>query len=127
MCFCTFQAAPSNVTTSQQPADAVNHGSSVTFYGSYTSLLSATEIKWQKLNGSNYTDIDISADKYKGSLITGPSPKLVINAVQFIDETSYRLVVSNGVGSTQSSIITLNVIGGMYMYDTFKTKHIQHK
>lgn len=72
-------------------------------------------------------DIDISADKYKGSLITGPSPKLVINAVQFIDETSYRLVVSNGVGSTQSSIITLNVIGGMYMYDTFKTKHIQHK
>lgn len=72
-------------------------------------------------------DIDITADKYTGSSVEGTSPKLVINSVQFIDETSYRLVVSNGVGSTQSSFITLNVIGGMYMYDTFKTKHIQHK
>lgn len=127
MCFCTFQAAPSVVTISQQPAGGVNHGSSVTFNGSYTSLLSATKIKWQKLIGSNYTDIDITADNYTGSSVEGTSPKLVINSVQFIDEMSYRLEVSNGVGSTQSSIITLNVIGGRYMYDTFKTKHIQHK
>lgn len=59
-------------------------------------------------------DIDITGDKYTGSSDTGSSPKLVINPVQLIDETSYRLVVSNKVGSNQSSFITLNVIGGMY-------------
>lgn len=57
-------------------------------------------------------DIDISADKYKGSLITGPSPKLVINPVQFIDETSYRLMVSNGVGFSVKSSDVLDVTGG---------------
>lgn len=114
LCFYSSQAAPSVGTILQQPAGAVNHNSSVTFTGSYTSLLNATVIKWQKLNGSNYIDIDITTDKYTGSSVTEPSPKLVINSVQFIDETSYRLVVSNGIGSTASKFTSLNVVGGMY-------------
>lgn len=122
LCFYTSQAAPSVGTILQQPAGAINHNSSVTFTGSYTSFLNATVVKWQKLNGSNYIDIDITTDKYTGSSVKGPSPKLVINSVQFIDETSYGLVVSNGVGSAQSSLITLNVVGGMYIVLKYPTQ-----
>lgn len=59
-------------------------------------------------------DIDITTDKYTGSSVTGPSPELRINPVKLIDETSYRLEVSNGVGSTSSNLISLNMIGGKY-------------
>lgn len=98
---------------SQQPVGIINYASSVTFTGSYTLKLLSVTIKWQKLTGSDFIDINITRDKYTGSSVTGPSPKLVVNSVQFIDETSYGLVVSNGVGYTQSSFITLSVIGGM--------------
>lgn len=114
--FYTFQAAPSVGTILQQPAGPVNHGSSVTFTGSYTSnLLSVSLIQWQKLNGSKFIAIDITADKYTGSSVTGPSPKLVINTVQFIDETSYRLMVSNGVGFSVKSSDVLDVTGGTWI------------
>lgn len=63
---------------------------------------------------SYYIDIDITTDKYTGSYVTGTSPKLRIDPVQLIDETSYRLEVSNGVGSTSSNLISLNMIGGKY-------------
>lgn len=69
LCFYTSQAAPSVGTILQQPAGAINHNSSVTFTGSYTSFLNATVVKWQKLNGSNYIDIDITTDKYTGSSV----------------------------------------------------------
>lgn len=59
-------------------------------------------------------DIDITTDKYTGSSVTGPSPELRINPVKLIDETFYRLVVSNGVGSSSSNNISISVIGGMY-------------
>lgn len=110
----TFKAAPTVVTISKQPAGPVNYNSSVTFTGSYTSNLLSVTIKWQKLTGENLMDIDIKTDKYTGSSVTGPSPQLKINPVQLIDETSYRLVVSNGVGSSSSDSISLNVIGGLY-------------
>lgn len=111
----TFKAAPTVVTISKQPAGPVNYNSSVTFNGSYTSnLLSVSLIKWQKLTGGNFINIDITGDKYTGSSVTGTSPQLKINPVQLIDETSYRLEVSNGVGSTSSNFISLNVIGGLY-------------
>lgn len=111
----TFKAAPTVVTISKQPAGPVNYNSSVIFTGSYTSnLLSVSLIKWQKLTGGNFINIDITGDKYTGSSVTGTSPQLKINPVQLIDETSYRLEVSNGVGSTSSNFISLNVIGGLY-------------
>lgn len=66
------------------------------------------------MTGGNFLDIDITTDKYTGSSVTGTSPQLKINPVQLIDETSYRIVVSNGVGSSSSDSISLNVIGGLY-------------
>lgn len=116
LCFRTFQAAPSDVTILQQPAGPVYYDSSVIFTGSFTSsLLSVRNIRWQKLNGSILVDIDITGEKYTGSSVTGPSPKLVINSVQFIDKTTYGLVVSNGVGSNTSNNISLNIIGGKFI------------
>lgn len=102
------------VTVSKQPAGPVNYNSSVTFTGSYTSNLLSVTIKWQKLKGGNFIDIDITTDTYTGSSVTGTGPKLKINPVQLIDETSYRLEVSNGVGSTSSNLMSLNMIGGKY-------------
>lgn len=112
--FIIFQGPPSAVTIQQQPASPVNYNSSVTFTGSYTSNPLSVTIKWQKLVGGTYMDINTSTDKYLGSSVTGSSPKLQINLVQLIDETSYRLMVSNGVGSSLSNIIPLNIIEGMY-------------
>lgn len=116
MVYCAFlsQAPPSSVTISQQPPAPVNYAR-ITFTGSYTSNPLNVTIKWQKLTGSDFIGIDITGDdKYSGSSVTGPSPKLVINPVQFIDETVYRLVVGNGVGWSLSNLISLNVVGGMY-------------
>lgn len=116
--FCSFQAPPSNVAVTQQPSSSVIHGSKVTFTGSYSStLLNVKDIKWQIQSESGYIDIDIDGNvKYNGSNVTGSSPKLIINPVKFIDETSYQLVVSNGVGSASSSF-SLSIENGMY--DTF--------
>lgn len=113
--FCSFQAPPSNVAVTQQPSSSIIHGSKVTFTGSYSSTpLNVKDIKWQTQNGSGYIDIDINGNvKYNGSSVTGSSPKLIINPVQFIDETSYQLVVSNGVGSA-SSFFSLSIENGMY-------------
>lgn len=110
--FCT--GAPLGVTISQQPTGSVNHGSSITFTGSYTPNLLNVIIKWQNKNGSSFMDIDITGnDKYSGSSVTGSSPKLVINPVEFIDEASYRLMVINGVGfSTSIPDAVLDVTGG---------------
>lgn len=113
--FCSFQARPSNVAVNQQPSSSIIHGSKVTFTGSYSSApLNVKDIKWQIWNGSGYTDIDINRyPKYNGSYVTGSSPKLIINPVQFIDETSYQLVVSNGVGSDSNQSL-LSIENGMY-------------
>lgn len=115
MSFCSFQAPPSNVAVNQQPSRSIIHGSKVTFTGSYSSVpLNVKNIKWQIQSGSGYIDIDIKGNvKYNGSNVTGSSPKLIINPVQFIDETSYQFVVSNGVGSASSSF-SLSIENGMY-------------
>lgn len=113
--FCSFQAPPSNVAVTQQPSSSIIHGSKVTFTGSYSSVpLNVKDIKWQIQSRSGYIDVDINGNvKYYGSSVTGSSPKLIINPVQFIDETSYQLVVSNGVGSASSSF-SLSIENGMY-------------
>lgn len=115
MSFCSFQARPSNVAVTQQPSSSIIHGSKVTFTGSYSSApLNVEDIKWQVQSGSGCINIDINGNvKYYGSRVTGSSPKLIINPVQFIDETSYQLVVSNGVGSALSSF-SLSIENGMY-------------
>lgn len=113
--FYSFQARPSNVAVTQQPSSSIIHGSKVTFTGSYSSTpLNVKDIKWQIWSGSVFIDIDINGNvKYNGSNVTGSSPKLIINPVRFIDETSYQLVVSNGVGSA-SSFLSLSIENGMY-------------
>lgn len=113
--FCSFQAPPFNVAVNQQPSSSIIHGSKVTFTGSYFSApLNVKDIKWQIGSGIEYIDININGNvKYNGSHVTGSSPKLIINPVQFIDETSYQLVVSNGVGSA-SSFFSLSIENGMY-------------
>lgn len=118
--FCTFQAPPSSVLTSQQPANPVYNGTKITFSGSYTSNpLKVKSIKWQRMNGNAFSDIDITADKYKESTYTGSNPTLVITKVDFSDKTSFRLTVSNGVGIMASAAVSLNVIDGMYILGFF--------
>lgn len=114
MSFCSFQAPP-NVEVSQQPSSSIIHGSKVTFTGSYSSTpLNVKYIKWQIWSGSGFIVINTNENvKYNGSSVTGLSPKLIINPVQFVDETSYQLVVSNGVGSASSSF-SLSIENGMY-------------
>lgn len=110
MLFCTFVAAPSDVTINGLE-NPVNHGSTATLTGSYFSLLNATMIEWQKLNNSVFVDINTTEDKYVGSSTEGLNPRLVINSIKFSDGTSYRLMVSNEVGSTISSQMQLTVTG----------------
>lgn len=126
MSFCSFQAPPSNVEVSQQPSSSIIHGSKVTFTGSYSSTpLNVKDIKWQIWSGSGFIVINTNENvKYNGSSVTGLSPKLIINPVQFVDETSYQLVVSNGVGSASSSF-SLSIENGMY--NTFFLENIQIK
>lgn len=119
----SFQAPPSNVHISaSQNVDPIYNGSSITFNGSFTSKLH-TENKWQKLTGAVFTDIDTTDGRYAGSSLAGATPKLVINSVDFIDGTSFRLMVTNGVGFTQSEYITLNVVDGLYKIFYFG-KHV---
>ncbi|XP_052712083.1 titin-like [Crassostrea angulata] len=105
-------APPSDVHIStSQFVDPIYIGSSITITGSFTSNL-RTENKWQKLIGAELTDIDITDERYAGSSLASPTPKLVITKVDLIDRTSFRLVVTNRVGFNQSESITLNVVDG---------------
>lgn len=109
----SFQAPPSYVQISAtKPVNPIYTGSSITFTGSFTSKLT-TENKWQKLIGADFTDIDITDERYAGSSLV-PTPTLVITKVDLIDRTSFRLEVTNGVGFNQSEAITLNVVDGLY-------------
>lgn len=124
--FCTFTAPPSSVSISQQPANPVYNGTRITFNGSYNStLLNVKSIKWQRMNGNAFSDINIMEDKYNESTDTGSNPTLVMKKVDFIDKASFRLTVSNGVGITSSKDVYLNVIDGMYiLVFFFMWKHI---
>lgn len=108
------QAPPSNVHISaSQSVDPIYNGSSITINGSFSSKLS-TENKWQKQIGEEFTDIDITDERYAGSSLASPTPKLVITKVDLIDRTSFRLVVTNKVGFNKSESIILNVVDGLY-------------
>lgn len=99
--------------SASQSVDPIYNGSSITINGSFSSKLS-TENKWQKQIGEEFTDIDITDERYAGSSLASPTPKLVITKVDLIDRTSFRLVVTNRVGSNQSESIVLNVVDGLY-------------
>lgn len=85
----------------------------MTLNGSYSSLLNATMINWQK------QDSEDNISNYTGSTDYGPNPKLVINSVMFTDEANYTLVVSNRVGSTTSNSIRLDVTGGTIIFSIY--------
>lgn len=115
-CFCTFTASPSavSINVSKNPTD---YNSTVTFTGTYSSaVLTVTEMKWQKQDNSGLNEINIVETNYTGSSKNGSNPKLVINSVMFTDAASYRLVVSNRVGSGTSNSIQLNITGGMFNF-----------
>ncbi|XP_062583572.1 receptor-type tyrosine-protein phosphatase eta-like [Saccostrea cucullata] len=115
----TFGSPPSDVEVTG--TTSVVHNSTATFNGSYTSVLPSVTITWQKQGtNNNYEDINISSSdgKYSGSTDTGLSPKLVINYVKFTDKTSYRMVVNNSVGFTNSEPAALDVTGGVLTVTT---------
>lgn len=85
----------------------------MTLNGSYSSLLNATMIQWQK------QDSEDNISNYTGSTDYGPNPKLVIKSVMFTDEANYTLVVSNRVGSTTSNPIQLDVTGGIIIFSIY--------
>ncbi|XP_061176197.1 phosphatidylinositol phosphatase PTPRQ-like [Saccostrea echinata] len=91
---------------------SVEYGEKATLVGSYGSVLEVTSIKWQKIQNGSPKDINISDGKYSGSIVTGKNPQLVINSANFNDRGLYQMEVSNGVGSSSSNPLILNVTGG---------------
>lgn len=111
--------APPSAVSISISKNPINYGHSVTLSGSYSSLLNATMIKWQKQDNGDYIDIDIDISNYTESTEYGPNPKLVIKSVMFTDEANYTLVVSNRVGSTTSNSIQLDVTGGIIIFSIY--------
>lgn len=111
--------APPSAVSISISKNPINHGGNVTLSGSYSSLLNATMIKWQKQDSGDYMEIDIEKSNYTGSTDYGLNPKLVIKSVMFTDEASYTLVVSNRVGSTTSNSIQLDVTGGIIIFSIY--------
>lgn len=64
-----------------------------------------SEVVWQRIDhqGTIYK-IDVNDGKYKGSIVTFPSPRLYIHFVRKEDEGTYRLCVDTFNEEIQSSI-----------------------
>lgn len=64
-----------------------------------------SEVVWQRIDhqGKIYK-IDVNDGKYKGSIVTFPSPRLYIYFVRKEDEGTYRLCVDTFNEEIQSSI-----------------------
>lgn len=76
----------------------------------------SSDVRWQKVysNGAAY-DINVigTSGKYTGSSNSITNPVLVINGVDFTDETNYQLVVTTPLGEVTSNQINLIVTGGI--------------
>jgi hypothetical protein len=106
-----FVTAPPTVQVSGP--GSVLYGGSVTFTVTVISNLDWTAQKWQKvLSDNSVVEININDAKYSGSSLGSSNPQLKISNTDFNDKAKYQLVVTNGVKSTTSNQVTLDVTGG---------------
>lgn len=93
----------------------VGFGSRVSLSAIISSTIQISSVRWQKVysNGAAY-DINVvgTSGKYTGSSNSITNPVLVINGVDFTDETNYQLVVTTPLGEVTSNQINLIVTGG---------------
>lgn len=104
----------------------VGYGSRVSLSAIISSTVQISSVKWQKVysNGAAY-DINVvsTSGKYTGSSNSITNPVLVINGVDFTDETNYQLVVNTPLGQVTSNQINLIVTGGIHFWFFFHFSH----
>ncbi|KAK3107564.1 hypothetical protein FSP39_017383 [Pinctada imbricata] len=99
--------------TIPQTSYSVNLGVSITIPCSVTSSPAATSIQWQRVSANgNPSNIDIlGSAKYAGGEVSSPS--LVIFNSQLSDSGNYRCLATNSIGTGQSTVAYLDVIGNL--------------
>lgn len=106
---CLFSEIPNvQVTISNYQ---VNTGGTVTLGCLITSNPAHYQVFWRKTVNGVTSDIDVinSGGKYSGSTVSTPS--LTISNAASSDKADYICYATNSVGTGQSSIATLDVVG----------------
>lgn len=102
---------------------SVDYGSSVTIPCTVFADPGATSISWQRSSGSVTENLDIpNIPRYSGGTIASPS--LTITNAQLGDEGDYRCSATNSIGSGQSSLASLDVVGSMFKLDMIASVQI---
>ncbi|XP_065932028.1 platelet binding protein GspB isoform X4 [Magallana gigas] len=98
--------------TIPQSVYSVNYGSSVTIPCTVSADPGATSISWQRTSGSVTENLDIpNIPRYGGGTVASPS--LTITNAQLGDEGDYRCSATNSIGSGQSGLASLDVVGNV--------------
>lgn len=70
------------------------------------SLPSPCHVQWsaKRKDDKNFTPIDINTEEYKGTTISFPHPVLVVRQKGQIENTWFRIDVTNFIGKTMQDI-----------------------
>lgn len=109
--------------TIPQSVYSVDYGSSVTIPCRVSADPGATSISWQRTSGSVTKNLDIpNIPRYGGGTVASPS--LTITNAQLGDEGDYRCSATNSIGSGQSGLASLDVVGSMFKLDMIASVQI---
>ncbi|XP_033751408.1 hemicentin-1-like isoform X5 [Pecten maximus] len=93
-----------------KPSYTVVIGQDVTIDCDFTASPDATSIKWRKIVNDQPSDLTLTGNvKYSGGTLTSPS--LVVRTTVATDQAFYQCVVTNSVGSGESTTAYLFVTG----------------